>query len=245
MIGRLRLRATARLGHTVLSELTCAFPVVVLRPRCADADGWLTVTVLTPSGGLLAGDGLEADVVVEEGAKLEVRTQAATQLHAGRSSQHWRFSVASGAALAFAPHALVPHAGAHHGSRVCADIGDGAGLFLAEIVAPGRVHQCGQGELWAYDELRLDTDVRCDGLLAARERQCIRPTGADLRTQLGGNTHFGSAYVFGAELDAGQEEDCAASRLAFGGTCERFLGASAFEIEDAIQRTAAQFKERR
>jgi len=170
--GQLSLRVGLDNGRTRLLEAHCQFPLQVLRPYHSAADDWLSLVVLTPSGGLLNGDELRAEIIVERGASLELRTQAATQLHAGRSCQTWSVSVEDRASLSYVPHALVPHASATHHTTLSAVMAGSARLLLTEIIAPGRVHR---GELFAYDELRSNLDLWRDGTLLARERQILRP----------------------------------------------------------------------
>ncbi|HLY67260.1 MAG TPA: urease accessory protein UreD [Chloroflexota bacterium] len=210
-----------------------------MRPHRTDGGDWLSLVVLTPSGGLLDGDDLQAEIVVERGARLALRTQAATQLHSGRSSQSWSISLDQGAHLSYLPHPLVPHAGATHYAKVSVAMAGSAHVLLAEAVAPGRAHR---GELFAYDELRSDLDVWCDGSLIARERQVLRPRASMLCAHLGPYGYFASAYALGPET---LRFDCASlpisptvpwgvSELARGGVCMRLLGQRMFDLEQAL-----------
>lgn len=228
MNGRLSLRVGLRDGYSTLIEAECHFPLQVLRPqrRC---DGGLELVVLTPSGGLLEGDDLQVEVVVEAGAHLALRTQAATQVHRGRSSQSWSISVGEGATFSYMPHALVPHESAIHHTCMNAVLAQDARLFLAEIVSPGRAHR---GELFTYRELRSDLDVWQDGRLVARERQLLQPANGLVPQQLGGHTHYASAYVFGPELPPLPDVPLlGVSELASGGHCLRALGSRSCDLE--------------
>jgi len=201
--------------------------------------------VLTPSGGLLDGDALESDVRIEAGAKLQLRAQAATQLHAGRSSQAWRFSVGADASLDYGPRALVPHARAEHHSRVTVELAPTGSLFVAESVTPGRCHL---GERFTYEELRLDLDIKQDGLLVARERQVIHPETDALACQFGPYSHFAAAYLFGTGqvrpptcdgLEAG------ITGLAYGGQCARLLANRAIDLDRALDDLSHQWRTQR
>ena len=105
MNGRLILRAGVQNGRTVLRESVATFPLQVLRPHAAHCGGGLSLVVLL-SGGLLDGDEASIDVVVEAGARLALRTQAATQVHAGRSRQILHATVGEHACLSYLPHAV-------------------------------------------------------------------------------------------------------------------------------------------
>lgn len=239
------MRAAYEHGRTVLREVCCEFPLVLSRPRADSVGGWLSLIVLTPSGGLLDGDALESDVTIEAGAKLQLRAQAATQIHAGRSSQAWRFTVGADASLDYAPRALVPHASAEHHSRVTAELAPTGSLFVAESVTPGRCHL---GEMFSYQELRLDLDIKQDGLIAARERQVIRPETDALACQFGPYSHFAAAYLFGTDQvrpPKGDGLEADITGLAYGGQCARLLANRAIDLDRALEDMSLQWRTQR
>jgi urease accessory protein len=120
-----------------------------------------------------------------------------------------------------------------------------ASAFFSEVVAPGRAHL---GESFKYQELRSDLDVWRDGKLLTRERQLVRPRDGLLAMQLGGYSHFGSAYVLDSKSraagieEAGLEDHVvvSSSELTSGGRCIRSLGYRAFDLELAFERIAAR-----
>ena len=240
MNGLLSVRAGILNGKTTLLDTRCEFPLQIQRPHRGPTSDALTLIVLSPSGGLLDGDELHAEITLERGASLDVRTQAATQLHAGWSSQSWTISLDEGTSFSSLPHSLAPHAGAIHHSKTSAVMAAGARLFLAEALTPGRAHQ---GELFAYQELRSDLDVWREGRLIARERQLLRPAEGHLPARLGPYRHFGSAYLMGGhmpDLDwAGYGVEAGLSELASAGDyCLRVLGQRAYEVEAALASAA-------
>ncbi len=248
MNGRLALRVGLEKGRSTLLEAHCEFPLQILRPQRA-ADEWLQLILLTPSGGLLDGDELQAEIVVERGAELELRTQAATQLHSGRSSQTWSMCLHEGASLSYVPHALVPHAGATHRTRLSIAMAGSARLLVAEAVAPGRTHL---GELFAYDELCSDLDVLRDGTLVARERQVVQPRASMLCSQLGPYGYFASAYLIGPDAEPFDASTMpitsvvqfGVSELALGGLCMRLLAQRAFDIEEVLAAIRERWRQR-
>jgi urease accessory protein len=145
--GRLILRAGVQNDRTVLLESVGTFPLQVLRPQAAvGCRGDLSLVVLL-SGGLLDGDEASIDVVVEAGARLALRTLAATQVHAGRSRQSLRATIGEHAWLSYLPHAVVPHADAEYHGQTAIEMRASARLLLAETLAPGRVRY---GEQFAF-----------------------------------------------------------------------------------------------
>jgi urease accessory protein len=159
-----------------------------------DAQSGLSVTVLMLAGGLLDGDEMLIDVRVESGARLAVRTQAATQVHRGRSRQTLRAEVLEEGCFSYLPRALVPHAGADHGSLTQVSLQPTSRVLLAEILSPGRV---ASGEVFAYTRVGLHLDVRCGAILLARERSTTRPDAQLRAAQFGSFSHVASVYSFG------------------------------------------------
>lgn len=237
MNGSLFLRAAVRDGCTVLLNCQGAYPLQVARPQVVGVDRSLSLIVLLLSGGLLDGDEVSTDVVVEEGARLALRTQAATQVHAGRSTQQLRVAVGANAWFSYLPHALVPHADANHHAQVAVHMQAGAHLFLADVLSPGRVHH---GEEFLYRQVRLDVDVCRGGGVVARERALIRPDASLRRAQFGASTHTASAYVLGGgelpRIPPGDAVRCGTSPLARGGFLVRLVAGRAADLESTLGR---------
>ena len=244
MNGRLVLRVGCDGAQSVLREARAEFPFQVLRPRRAPGGG-LFLILVTPSGGLLDGDDMRAEITVEADASLHLRTQAATQVHRGRSSQMWTVSVAERAAFSYVPHLLVPHAGARHCSRMALQIAASSRVLIAEGMTAGRMHA---GEWLAYEELRMDLDIWRDGGLVARERQAIQPAAQVIQGQLGPYSCHASTYLLGPRAACtssawappfGEGVLLGASELAAGGMCARVLGQRAHDVEAALAGLAS------
>lgn len=240
MNGSLSLRVGSRGGRSVLLDCAATYPIRVLRPRVDPSDGGLALTLLMLSGGLLDDDHHTLDVVVEEGARLALWTQAATQLHRGASRQTLQIHVSAGATFSYLPHALVPHAGARYTQSTRVQAALGARVFVAETLAPGRV---AYGEAHAYRELRLGFDGVYDDVLVARERVCIRPDPSLLPALLGPFSHAASGYVLGpgapeigdGSLGADVPSCLDASGLAHGGWHVRGLARRAADLDAALR----------
>src|SRR5262249_43170116 len=147
---------------------------------------------------------------VAPGAQLAIRTQAATQVHAGRSRQALRARVGQGAWFSYVPHAVVPHATADYCSTTRVDLAPGARALIAEVLSPGRVEY---GERFAYRQVRLNLDVRRGSVAIARERAAIRPDPALIAAQFGPWTHVATAYVLGPAEPAPEVDFCNTSGL--------------------------------
>jgi urease accessory protein len=202
----------------------------------------LSLIVLLLSGGLLEGDEVAIDVVVEQGARLALRTQAATQVHAGRSRQTLRAAVGADAWFSYLPHAIVPHADADHHATTVVHLEPGARAFVAEALSPGRVQH---GEEFLYTQVRLDLDVWCANALIARERALIQPDVLTRHAQFGTSTHSASAYLLGGRepvcVDPSDRTHLGMSPLARGGHYVRVLASRATDLESTLGRLHAEW----
>ena len=134
------------------------------------------------SGGVLAGDRLALDVEVEAGAAAQITTTGATRLYrhragAGDSEQRSTFSVGDGALLEYLPDVVIPYAGSRHLQRTEIRLGRGSTLFWWEILAPGRL---AAGERFAFDRLRVQTEVNAGARAVMREDFVLTPADKDL-----------------------------------------------------------------
>ena len=237
MKGSLRLRAAVGAeGRTILRECSASYPLQVTRPQ-REANGRVAVLVLLQSGGLLDGDEVTVDVHVEGGARLALRTQAATQVHAGWSMQRLHARVEAGGALSYVPHAVVPHAGADFTSRTLIDLAAGARVLCADTLSPGRV---AFGEAFAYTRVRLRLDAWCGEACVARERALVEPDAATHAAQFGDWTHVATAYALGGPDDWRPSivDGLQASALARGGWLVRGLGRRAADLDRALAALA-------
>jgi urease accessory protein len=243
--GRLFLRAGVQDGRTVLRESVGTFPLQVLRPHAAPGPGGGVALVLLLSGGLLDGDAVSIDVVVEAGARLALRTQAATQVHAGCSRHALHATVGEHAWLSYLPHALVPHADADYHAQTVIEMQSTSRVLLAEALAPGRVRF---GEQFAFTRVRLDLDIWRECELVARERAVVRPDPVVQAAQFGAATHTAGVYLLGEgepELDfACGEALVARTQLARGGWYVRAVANKAAALDEVLKRLHASWNAR-
>jgi urease accessory protein UreH len=240
--GGLYLRAGVRGGRTVLLESRGTYPLQVVRPHVESGRGGLSLCLLQLSGGLLDGDRVSIEVVVEQGARLALRTQAATQVHAGRSAQALYASVDDGGWFSYVPQALVPHAMAEHHARTQLDLGRGAHGLIAEALTPGRLRF---GEAFAYRQVRLDLDARRAGVLVARERAVIRPEIDPPCARFGRFTHVASAYFLGGTAAPNVSDTggilVGRTELAAGGWLVRVVADRAAAIDCLLRRLSTEW----
>jgi len=160
------------------------------------------VYVLNPTGGVLQGDTLEADIRVEAGAHAIVTTPSATKIHRmdGRgAASKTRLRVERGGVLEFVPEPVIPFAGSSYVEDLSIDVDSGGRLFAWEILAPGRQ---ARGELFEYDLLGLRLRVTESGTVTLRERSDLKPRKLKFGSlELGVATHYGVLIAIGGDGD--------------------------------------------
>lgn len=178
--GHLSLRAALRdHGRTVLAAQSFRAPYHISKPYWDHDARALLVQVVNPTAGILAGDRLESEIVVDTGAALLVTTPSASrlfQMRGGVAECRQHFVVSAGAWLEVRPEPLVPHRGSSFLQATTIDVEPGGALFFLDQLMPGRI---GHDEMWEWQRLRLALAVRYGGELVLRER--LDQSGAELR----------------------------------------------------------------
>ena len=241
-------------GRTFLRRQSVPYPFHVTRPHALDAGRPDVATLILQSaaGGLYRDDRLLLDVAAGEGARVEVRSQAATVVHAaaGRGiAVGTRLDAAPGAVLAVStdPYILFPDTALS--VRTDIRLAPGATVLVAEGFA-------------THDPLGADRpfgrlSTRCrvarpDGTATVDERSAIDgPDFAGPTSPLGRYRAMGTVMVLGeaaAHLDvAGLERDLdglgvlgGATRLPNGaGLCVRLLAAEGGRLGRGLDAAVA------
>ncbi len=112
-----------------------------------------TVHLIGTAATPLGGDELDITIVVRPGARLVVRSVAATIALPGAatllSHAHWRFEIGEGGELDFDPEPTIVAGGAHHHTVTTVQVAPDARLRLRERVQLGRSGEDGGG--WRGD----------------------------------------------------------------------------------------------
>ena len=182
--GSLRLSFGRRGEGTVLVDRFASAPFGAVRANHPDGPGMPEVQVTNPSGGVLGGDRLEAEVDLSSGSSATVLTQAANKAYRGEeASQTTLFRVSGGAVLEYLPHHLIPYAGSNYRQETNFHLAPDATLLTWDAFSAGRV---ARGERFAFKRLRARTSIFRDG----------RPEAIDGLDLVGGSEHFGGySYV--------------------------------------------------
>lgn len=197
--GHLRLRCDSRAdGVPYISDQAFQAPVHLSKSHRSDDGKFLVQTIVNPTAGFFDGDALEIEVSVGKGARLVLSTPSSSRVFRTRSGKpatcDQKFSVESGGFLEWIPEAFIPHSGARYVQKTSLDLESGAGLLFIDWISPGRV---AHGEIFQYESLRWEFDLRCDGRFLARERYDMPGDGLEGITAMFEAGHYISIYAAG------------------------------------------------
>jgi urease accessory protein len=194
--GHLRIECRADAARkTFLARQAFGAPVHLSKPHW---DGnHLIINVVNPTAGLFAGDHVEMNVRVCQGARAVLTSPSAARVFRARDSvgkTHVTQSlvVEAGGRLDVFPEILIPHAGARYAQTTQIDVEAAGELFFTEMIAPGRT---ASGESFEYDQLEFSIDLRSAGKLAVRERYRLTSHTESIRAI---RREFPSAYFASA-----------------------------------------------
>jgi urease accessory protein len=133
------------------------------------------VYLLNPTGGIVQGDELDAQIRVEAGAHAIVTSPSATRVYSmdrGEAASRMDLRVEPGAILEYLPEPLIPHAKSRFRETLGMEVAEGGRALAWEILSPGRE---ARGESLAYERLSVRLDVKEGGQGVLRERAEILP----------------------------------------------------------------------
>ena len=139
--GLLRLAFARRGDATVLRRCRYTLPLQALSPFTLD-DGACYLLLLNPTGGVLGGDRLHTEIVLEEGARVCLSTPSATRVYrsSGAASQvETILRVGRGATLEYLPDHLIPHPGSRLRQSLRIEMEQGSRGIFFDGFSAGRI----------------------------------------------------------------------------------------------------------
>jgi urease accessory protein len=172
--GFLRLRFARSGARTILVQSRFSLPLQALAPLSLE-DGACYLLLLNPTGGVLGGDHLVTEIVLEPGTHVCLSTPSATRVY--RTAEHpaileTTIHVGEGATLEYFPDHVIPHAGSALRQSLRVEIARGSRAIILDSIASGRR---AHGERWNFREIDSRTDVRVCGRPAYLNRTRIVP----------------------------------------------------------------------
>lgn len=198
--GLLRLRFEVLGGRTCLIEAFSSGPQTVHRAHYLDneLEDMAVVFIQSVGAGILQGDRLRTEIVVGEGARALITTQASTKaykMEANYATQRIDVTVDRNAYCEVILDGLIPYRGVRLYTELDFVVDPTGVLVYEDQVSPGRV---ARGESFQYD--LLYSRMRCwrpDGRLLAADTTVLRPKeSAPVRPGVyGPYTELGSMYA--------------------------------------------------
>jgi len=157
------VRARAEAGRTVVSELRATSPLRFVRPTFPGSRA-ASLCLVTLGGGLVDGDAIDAELVVERDATLVVFTQSTTKAFRGSSRQSIRARVEG--TLVLVPDPVACFADARYEQRIDVALEGAGSVVILDGFTSGRA---AFGERWAMSSVDLATTVSHGGQLVVRD----------------------------------------------------------------------------
>ena len=187
----------ASASGSLLAEQSARAPLRCLRAFPLPG-GECVAQLLHIGPGILGGDRLALEVVVERGARVLLVAQSAGKLHAMHPGEHAeltvRLRVEAGASLEYHPGLTIPYAASDYRQRVEVDLESGARVLLLERWAAGRI---GRHERHAYRRVESQLRVRQGGRLRYADALLLEPESAAGPALFDGRNYLGHGVVVG------------------------------------------------
>jgi urease accessory protein len=172
--GFLRLRFARRGASTILAQSRFSLPLQALTPLTL-ADGVSYLMLLNPTGGVLGGDHLVTEIVLEAATHVCLTTPSATRIYrtaAKPAILETVIQLGEEATLEYLPDHVIPHAGSALRQSLRIEMARGSRAIILDAMASGRV---AHGERWSFTEMDSRTEVHACGRPAYIHRARIVP----------------------------------------------------------------------
>ena len=242
----------ARSGaRTILTQSRFSLPLQALAPLALE-DGSSYLMLLNPTGGVLGGDWLVAEIDLEAGTHVCLSTPSATRVYRTDDAPailETVIRVGEGATLEYFPDHVIPHAGSALRQSMRIEMDHGSRVIVLDSIASGRR---AHGERWKFRALDSRTEVRVNDKPVYLNRMktvpsSIRPDALGLMQEFdymtsllvvadGFTRWLELCETLNAALERMPELLGGASVLARGGCVARFLARSASDMTDANKK---------
>jgi urease accessory protein len=172
--GYLRLRFERRGSRTILNQSRFTLPLQALTPLELE-DGTAYLMLLNPTGGVVGGDHLLTEIVLERNTHVCLTTPSATRIYRTAESPallETVIRIGEAATLEYLPDHLIPHAGSALRQSLRVEMARGSRAILLDSFAAGRL---ARGERWNFSQIDSRTEVLLCGARAFLNRTLIRP----------------------------------------------------------------------
>ncbi len=210
-----------------------AGPLRLLHPRPGNA-AWIVTSSL--GGGLVDGDDVALDVVIEAGATGLVTTQASSKIYKGTSSQKLDVRVHGDGCALVVPDPIVPYRDASYTQITRIALDPESSLVLSDVVTAGRI---AHGERWACTRFDATSAISVAGRMVLHDRVIF---DGDIARRMTRFAAMGTAVLVGPRVGA-----LGRAQLAMLGSVEKradLIVAGSPLVDGAILRVAGDNIER-
>lgn len=193
MVSSLDIKVEQRNGISFLKDayVTQPFRIVPVGQYKNDSASYLMI--MSSSPGLLDNDDHRIVINVEDGAKLQLQTQAYQRLFhmKNKSAQTTTVNMAQGSVFSYVPHPVVPQKASTFLSHNIIKMADNCHLLLSDIVTCGRKMS---GEVFEYNHFQNLTEIYENNTLVVKDNVLLQPSLMQIQGLgiLEGYTHQGS-----------------------------------------------------
>jgi urease accessory protein len=204
--GFLGLRFARRFGRTTLAQCRFRLPLQALTTVELD-DDTACLMLLNPTGGLVGGDFLITQIILEADTRVCLTTPSATRVYRTRDQpavQETAIQLGERAALEYFPDHVIPHQDSRFHQSLRVEMGRGSRAMFWDALAAGRV---ARGERWNFHEFDSRTAISLRGRPVFLNRTRIRPADLD-PTRLGlteGFNYLATLAIVADEFDRWKE----------------------------------------
>jgi urease accessory protein len=234
--GELELLFETRDGKTVLVKGIQKPPLLFIRPFELEP-GVLTVMIVNPTAGILAGDTYKISVTLREGARVVLLTQSASKIHKmndGLSAfQEISFQVANNSRLEYYPERTIPYALSSFRQHLDVQLEPHAQFGMLETWTTGRVLR---GERLEFTRYASKTSVWIDNKLEYLDSFTLEPASSNLNAigALEGHDYLASGFFVGVNTELPKFEGVSAGFTAGNHLWLRALATNAPDLDRRI-----------
>jgi urease accessory protein len=170
-----------------------AGPLRLLHPRAAGNAAWIVTSSF--GGGLVDGDEVALDVVIESGTAL-ITTQASSKIYKGTSRQQLDLRVHDDGCALVVPDPIVPYRDASFTQVSRIALAAESSLVLSDVVTAGRI---AHGERWACTRFDATLAISVAGRALLRDRVIL---DGDVAARMTRFTAIATAVILGPRVGA-------------------------------------------
>ncbi|UGB29387.1 urease accessory protein UreD [Metabacillus sp. B2-18] len=193
--GYLQLEVEKKQNRSVISNSFFDGVLKITRPTYLP-EGLPLLTLIHVGGGYVDGDSYKTEVVVSEGAKLALTTQASTKIYKSPRlgvTQYMDYFLKNNSELYVKQDSLIPYKDANFSQQTNVYMDSNSIFYFTDIITPGWSED---GKLFQYEKVASKMKIFIDDKLQVFDHQLLVPNqNLHQFMQLEGYTHIGTLFM--------------------------------------------------